>query len=209
MREHTYDDNVKIWKKAYQEVLAVCKQYPDFDSKYSFRDIRDMSSAAKGHLMLIDWYEKYGLKISHDYNPSEYNHFKVDDCMIFSHFQDGERDKEEGSGKYISWPDDDRQPKDEWLLGISFPTGAYIFGDDYDGQQQLFQDFIKELRSYNPDYSDSHNNCYYWKLENAKPIYSEFNNIFCQYRERNKSEFNKRKAEKLRAELAKLEESEK
>ena len=31
----------------------------------------------------------------------------------------------------ISWSDDGTQPEDEWLYCLSFPTGAYIFGQDY------------------------------------------------------------------------------
>ena len=199
-----YNSNVAKWKKAYTEILTVCDKYQGFD-KYNFRDIDDMRSKAKNHLLLIEWYEKYDLKLSHDYNPNSYNYFKVTDYIVFSYFQDALRDKNAGSGKYISWSDDDRQPKDEWLLNISFSTGAYIFGDDYEGQKTLFQDFIKELKSYSPDYSDTTNKSFYWKLENAKSIYGEFNNILKKYRERNTSEFNARKAERLRKELAKLE----
>lgn len=202
-KELTYDDNVKIWKKAYTEVLKVCEKYPGFNS--SFRDLDDMRVSAKGHLMLIDWYEKYGLRISHDHNPAQYNYLDMGKHTKFSHFNDAEADKDSGSGRFISWSDDGRQPKNEWLLNISFPTGAYIFGEDYNYQQDLFQDFINELRSYTPDYSDTHNKSFYWKLENAKPIYEKSGDILRSYQERNKSEFNKRKVEKLKAELAKLE----
>lgn len=203
---NTYDDNIKIWKNAYQEILDVCEKYPDFDNKYSYRDIRDMARSAKSHLLLIEWYEKYGLKLSHDYRPSEYNYIKHSEYIVFSYFNDAQAEKDSGnSGKYISWPDDDRQPKNEWLVNISFPTGAYIFGEDYDYQQDLFQEFIKELKSYKPDYSDTVNKSFYWKLENAKQIYECFSGILAKYHEKNRSEFNQRKAEKLRKELAKLE----
>lgn len=206
MKELTYDDNVKIWKDAYTAIFKSCEPYADkLGGLYGFSDVRDMRNSAKNHLMLIDWYEKYGLKISHDHNPSNYNYLKIDDYIVFSYFNDGERDKASGSGKYISWSDDGRQPKYEWLLNISFPTGAYIFGDDYDYQQQLFQDFIKELKTYNPDYSDTCNKSFYWKLENAKPIYEEFSGILRKYEDLNSAEFKQRKADKLRKELEKLE----
>lgn len=202
--ELTYDDNVKKWKKAYTELLRVCEKYPGF-SIYNFRDIDTMMRSAKGHLMLIEWYEKYGLKINHDHNPYEYNYLNMGDYMTFNHFYDAEEDKASGSGRFISWSDDDRQPNNEWLLVISFPTGAYIFGEDYDGQKELFQNFMERLKSYKPDYSDTVNKTLYWKLENAKPIYEEFSGIKREFMEMNRQELNKRKADKLRRELAKLE----
>jgi len=204
---HTYDDNIEIWKKAYQNILEACEKYQNFDNKYSFYDIDTMRHSAKNHLLLIEWYEKYGLKLSHDYKPMQYHHFKVNEYMAFSYFQDGDNDKDNRVGKYISWSDDGRQPSNEWLLCISFPTGAYIFGEDYAGQQQLFQSFISELKSYNPDYSDTVNKSFYWKLENAKSVFEDFSDVLQKYRERNKSELNKRKAEKLRKELEALEET--
>lgn len=201
-----YEENIELWKKAYTKQLKATEPYADeFASKYSFDDIRDLRNSAKNHLMLIDWYEKYGLKLSHDYKPYDYNYFSVRDYVTFNHFGDALKDKNNGSGRYISWSDDGRQPTNEWLLNISFSTGAYIFGDDYNGQQELFQDFIKELKDFKPDYSDTTNKSFYWKLETAKPVFEAFDTILQKYRERNKSEFNKRKAKKLRRELEDLE----
>lgn len=203
-----YEHNLRRWKEAYEDILKVCNKYADtFAGKYAseFWDIRRMATEAKDHLMLIEWYEKYGLKIDHSYKPYSCNYFKVNDHITFSRFGDAAKDKAEGSGRYISWPDDDRQPKNEWLLNIGFSTGAYIFGQDYDGQQQLFQDFFNELKGYNPDYSDSHNSSLYWKLENAKPIYEAFNGMIRKYRERNQSELKQREAEDLREKLQRLE----
>ncbi len=204
---NTYEENVALWKKAYTELLKAGEKYQDFDNLYSFYDIRDIVINAKSHLMLIEWYEKYGLRISHEYKPAQGNYFKTSSYVVFNKFDDAEADKAAGSGKYISWSDDGRQPNNEWLLEISFPTGAYIFGDDYDYQQKLFQDFINELKSFNPDYSDTNNKSFYWKLDNAKSIYEEFKNILDKYKNLNREQFNSRKAAKLREELRKLEES--
>lgn len=200
-----YEENVKNWKEAYSSFLKICKKYPDLQNKFAFHDIDDMKNSAEGHLMLIDWYEKYGLKISHEYNPHRNNYLKYSEYLVFNYFNDAERDKDNGSGKYISWSDDGRQPNNEWLLKISFPTGAYIFGDDYNYQQDLFQEFIGRLKEYKPDYSDTVNKSFYWRLENCKPIFDEFNAILNEYREKNRSEFKKREADKLRKKLAELE----
>lgn len=201
----SYDTNVKKWKKAYTEVLETCEKHKDVYDKYGFDDIESLWWSAKDHLRLIEWYEKYGLKIDHSYKPYSYNYFNIDDYICFSEFKDAEQDKEKGSGKFISWSDDGRQPKDEWLLNLRFSTGAYIFGNDYDYQKQLSQDFFDELKSYKPDYSDAVNKNLYWKLENAKPIYENFYEILNRYKERNKSEFKQREADKLRKRLAELE----
>lgn len=202
-----YQHTVRRWKEAYKDVLRVCERYDHFKDKYdsSFRDIDDMKMSAKNHLMLIEWYEKYGLRVDHDHKPYSYNFIEINRYVRFNHFEDAQKDKDNGSGKYISWSDDGRQPLNEWLLNISFPTGAYIFGSDYNGQRTLFQDFFDELNSYNPDYSDTHNNNLYWKLENAKPIYDEFNTILRKYEERNQAELKQRKIEALRKDLEKLE----
>lgn len=192
----SYDDNVKIWKKAYSELKEVCEKYAvEFDNKYGLYDIRKALQEADNHLRAIELYEEHGIRLSElYYNP---DHTNIDDYRGIS-FYDGER-------RNISWPDDGKQPKDVHLYQIGFSTGAYIFGRDYDSQQQVFKDFYEELKTYKPDYSDNHNHSLYWKLENAKPIHDKFNEILKKYHERNTSELKQRKADKLRKELAELE----
>jgi hypothetical protein len=97
----------------------------------------------------------------------------------------------------------EKQLKQRQIAAIK--SGAYIFGQDYGYQQQLFQDFFKELQSYKPDYSDSHNSSLYWKLENSKPIFDNFSNILEKYRKRNASELKQREVDKLRKQLQKVE----
>lgn len=195
---------MKEIKKAYKDILEVCKKYSKIGDVYHFEDIKEMISKAKDHLLIIEWEEKYGIKLDHDHRPNSYNYIRINDWMSFVHYDNAKAEKESGSGRFISWSDDDRQPENEWLLDISFSTGAYIFGDDYKGQEKLFQDFFNELKTYKPDFIDSHNSALYWKLKNAKDIYSNFMVIKNKYHERNRSEFNKRKAERLKAELEKL-----
>ncbi len=196
--EKEYQENIKLWKKAYKEILDVCEKYPNF-SRFSFYDIDDMRNSAKDHLLLVDWYEKYGLKLDHSSSqPYTRNFVDVDRHINIHYYEDAKR------GRSIFWSDDERQPLNEWLLVISFPTGAYIFRDGYEGQKDLFQDLFNELKNYKPDYSDTTNKKLYWKLENAKNIFNDFNGILKKYYEKNRSEFNKRMAKKLRDELEKL-----
>ena len=127
-----------------------------------------------------------------------------DDFIETFYDKDSLKDRDNGGGRYISWSEGDKQPVDEWLYQLHFGTGAYIFGEDYEGQQRLFQDFFEELRTYKPDYEDLHNHCLYWKIENAKEIMENYMVILNKYCERNRNELKSRKIEKLEKELQKL-----
>lgn len=106
--------------------------------------------------------------------------------------------------KPISWPDDGRQPKDEYLYQIRFPTGAYIFGSHY--LTELFNRFWNELKTYNPKYIDTTNNCLYFSPENAAEIHYTYDEIYKKYKDQASDEQKKMKKEELKRELAKLEE---
>lgn len=205
MDNKEYNENVKKWKKAYQEILDACEKYQDFN-KYGFYDIEDMRNKAKNHLLLIEWFENYGINLEHSsHDPYSRKYLDLGDYLTFQYFEDAEKCKSEHRGRLISWSDDGKQPEDGWYFVIGFPTGAYIFGEDYDNQEQLFKDFFKELKTYKPDYSDTTNKKLYWKIENSKSIFNDFYKILNKYHEKNKSELNVRKAKKLRAELEKVE----
>lgn len=193
------------YKKAYKEIEKVCEKHLDIADHPDMGDITTMLDSAKNHLLVIEWSEKYGIELPHKTRLYRANYARLNDYLAISYYKDGEEDKEEGSGKYISWSDDKRQPKDEWLLVISFPTGGYIFGEDYERHKQLFQDFFDELKSYNPDYSDTMNSGLYWRLESSSDIYKQFGDILQKYRERNRSELKSRKIEALKEELSQME----
>jgi len=198
--------NEKI-KTAYREILDVCDKHIGLSDSAYMGDIKTMCESAKNHLAIIEWIEKYGIDIPHNRQVYGSNYIKMSEFISFSYYKDGMGDREKGCGKYISWSDDGSQPEDEWLLVISFPAGGYIFGEDYRGQKQLFQDFFNELKSYKPKYSDTCNSSMYWSMENAGKIYKDFIEILEKYRKRNKSELNDRKIQRLKEELAKAEEA--
>lgn len=198
-------ENDKV-KEAYQEILKVCEKHEDvIKLDYYHGKIREMICHAKNHLLIIEWDEKYGLTIPLSKSPYSSGYLEIKDYKVFSKFGDAKQDKDNQTGKSISWSDDGRQPINEWLFELKFPTGAYIFGGDYEGQQDLFRDFFCELKTFKPNFVDTANHCLYWKLENAKAIFDGFEDIYKKYREINTGELNKRKADKLRKELAKLE----
>lgn len=181
-------------KDGYKKLIALAKKYKDV----CIIDPPDhLEYIAKNHLFGLELVEKYGLNLDPKKINTSWNNISE---YLYIGFYDGEKAR-------ISWSDNDEQPDNEYLLSISFPTGAYIFGsssnDDY--PSEFFQKFFNELRSYGPKFLDSVNHNLYYSLDNAKDVFSNFNSILKKYYELNKVDFNKRKAKKLREEAEKLE----
>lgn len=178
-------------EKAYKEIFKVLNKYKDV---INF-DIQDLDRKSKLHLFSLELKEKYGLNInSREIDSLDWN--KVGEFMSIGRWGEGHR-------RTISWSDDRRQPENELLLVVSFPTGAYIFGDDY--PVDLFKDFFNELTTFAPKYSDTTNKCLYFSMDNAKNIFNSFYNILNKYKELNRQDFNRRKIERLKKEIEKLE----
>jgi hypothetical protein len=186
-------------KNIFQKIIDICEENTDTEGTLS-----EIKVKAKNRVIRYEWEEKYGIKLPDDCNFAERSYYSFNDYCCISYYKDGVKDRDSGGGRYISWSEGDKQPIDEWLYQVHFSTGAYIFGEDYDGQQQLFQEFFEELRTYKPDYEDLHNSCLYWKAENAKEIMSQFQNILKKYRDKNTEELKTRKIAKLEEELTKL-----
>lgn len=93
----------------------------------------------------------------------------------------------------------EEKPDNEMLLSIQFPTGAYIFGEDYD--TEIFNEFYKELKTYKPKFCDDLNHYLYFELKNAGKIYNEYENIYKKYKEKYNSKIYKRKIDKLKEEI--------
>ena len=178
-------------KKAYDEILKVLKKYKDV----CVFNIRDLEEKAELHLYGLQLQNEYGLNI----NPKEIysiNWVKFGDYRAVAWW--GEK-----HNRTISWSVDGRQPKDDLLLQISFPTGAYIFGQDY--PVALFQKFWLELKAFAPDYIDEQNHCLYWEIKNAKTVFNSFDALMRKYYEINKTDAVLRRIEKAKMELEELE----
>lgn len=176
-------------KKAYDEV---------FDALYKYKDLcnfnlSELERTSKYHLFGVELKEKYGLNIDPK-KVSSLNYQKFGDKGIGLF---GEK-----YGRTISWSVDGRQPNDEYLFTISFPTGTYIFGQD--NPKEFFLKFWLELKSYKPDYEDEVNHCLYWKLENAKDVFNNYESILERYNALNIEDVKQRKINSLKAELDKL-----
>lgn len=134
--------------------------------------------------------------------------------IVFRSFESGDTwvklSDREFIGKYgkqynrtISWSDDGRQPNDEWLYMISFPTGAYFFHSDY--PTHTFESFWDDLKALSPAYCDTNNSSIYWTSDNAKAAHEVLPLLIEKYRPMAFIEVKKAKADKLREEIEKLE----
>lgn len=90
----------------------------------------------------------------------------------------------------------------EELLKISFPTGAYIFGDDY--YTKFFDEFFEALKLVKPKYKDDINHALYYSSDNGKEAYEHYKKTYEEYREKYKEYVKQRKIERLEEELKAL-----
>ena len=176
----------------YKEILAVVNECTTIDNSMRLCDIEYAIKAE-------DLYEEFGFGGKSRYSYDGY--VEVSDYEFIAKYG-------EDYDRTIAWPDDDQQPDDEWLYVISFPTGAYVLGDYRDGNypKDIFNTFFNELKKYEPKYVDTANNTLYFSASNAKIAHDNLYEIFNKYKNLATVENKKRKAEKLRKELEKLEE---
>lgn len=181
---------MNITEKAYKEILEVLNKYK---SEIVF-DVNSLEREAKQHLFGIELVEKYGFNLDpKTIHSTDWQKLKEN---VYIGIFDGER-------RRISCSDDGRQPKNETLLYINYPTGAYIFGGDY--PTEFFQKFFLELKTYNPKYVDSTNKSLFFDLDNAGKIYNAYDSIMKRYYEENKEDLKQRKIKQLKDELSNLE----
>lgn len=181
---------LKNAKETYNLVLSIVENNQDlFPFSHS-----ELSSQLDLYYFYLELVHKYNIPINKSRVYST-DWIKDSDHITFGRY--GEK-----YNRTISWSTDGRQPDDEFLMNISFPTGAYIFGEDY--PQNFFQKFFEELRSLNPDYTDLANKSLYWKIENASIVYKAFPEILKKYQVLNREDIKKRKIAAMEEELQKL-----
>lgn len=189
-------DKILEAKRMYDDIFSTIRKYGDCVFDYD-----DLKRKADVHVFYLTLKEKYGLRVAnHQIHSTDYN--KIGDYKVIGWF--GESYK-----RTISWSVDGRQPENELLFKVGFPTGAFIFGynkpyrnDDY--PKEFFNKFFEELKSFNPDYVDDANHCLYWKIENAKEAFNSFNDVLTKYHELNKEDVKQRKIKEMEDELERL-----
>jgi hypothetical protein len=175
---------------SYKEILAVLNKHKDIlDDDYEI----DISAKISNRICILSVSKEFGIDIDLSSHPDWCKLSEYEAIGLFG----------EDHNRTISWSDDDRQPENERLYRISFPTGAYIFGESY--PEITFKSFFSELKTYGYKYIDSANKCLYFTSENAKYIHENFNKIFDKYKRLVSEEMRMKKIESLREELDKLE----
>lgn len=181
--------NLQELKKVYASILHAVKKN---EGVLNF-DFQDLELKAKNHLFGLELKEVYGLEIDEKrINNIRYQELKSNVHLTFI----------DGVNTTISWSDNNEQPKGEYLIKFSYPTGAYIFGGDY--PTDFFKKFFLELKSFNPDYCDSANSSLYFKLGNAKEVFNTYDSIVKKYVELNKEDYKQREIIRMQNELDKL-----
>jgi hypothetical protein len=184
-------------EKAYKQILKLINKHKDL---ITF-DIEQLEKKAKDHLFFLQLKEEYGFNLDPKQHNMPYNKYYNNfnsEYKSISWWGDKHPDRK------ISWSDDGKQPENEWLFKLSFSTGAYSLGSDYDGQQELFQQFFNELKTYSPKYLDTTNKSLYFSLDNAGKIFNEFDSILKKYVKLNQEDYKRRQIIKMEKELEKL-----
>lgn len=177
-------------KKVYDEILEILHK----NKEILIFNFDSLEREARVHLFGLELKEIYGLNINpKQVDSTDYQSFGDKKIGLF-----GKRYNRE-----IAWSVDGRQPDDEYLFTLGFPTGAFMFGEDY--PTIFFQKFWLELKEYKPDYVDENNHCLYWKLKNAKAPFNDYDSLLKKYYEFNKEDIRRRKIEKMKAEIELLE----
>jgi hypothetical protein len=181
--------------KAYKDLLILSEQYSEIFDEDS---VVPRTNVIQGIIRALEISERFGIPLKYiGYGGSSYEVEKgYDEWSRIALF----------GNDAIGYPDDGRQPQDEWLFRIGFGTGAYIFGDSY--PKQTFCAFFNELKSFEPKYIDSANKTLYFTEDKAKAVYDAFWPIFKKYKALVADEVKAKRKVELEAELATLLEAE-
>lgn len=177
---------------AHKELLKLVKKYEDvFDESGLRIRVHDVES----EIEMLEVEKTFGVGRLEKVATQWYSVLWGVDVRI-GYYREGERS--------ISWSDDGRQPSNEWLYRISYPTGAYIFGKSY--PKETFDKMFDEMKTYNPKYTDTANSVLYFTAENAKTFHDNFKKIENKYRGMVQDELNRKRKRELEEELKALEE---
>lgn len=173
-------NNLKEAQKAYSEVLDLLRKYKDI----LVFNVDTLEEKAKNHLFGLELVHKYGLNLDpKSVHSLTLNHY-IKPYISIGIYKNLEHT--DLAGKYV----------------VLFSPAAYMFGSDY--PLEVFKLFLVELKEYKPDYIDVANLKYYWKLENAKDVFNNFDEMVNKYHTMAKSAARKRKLETLKREIEEL-----
>lgn len=146
--------------------------------------LKMLARNAKEALKIVNLYDKWRLNVRAD---QLINSYQIEYGI--------------GIGTYSDIPNGPKIEPTE-LLKISFPTGAYIFGEDYD--TELFKEFYKKLHDVTPAYEDELNHALYYTDDNGSEAYEHYLQTYKKYNEMYKDRSKQRRIKELEKELKML-----
>lgn len=180
--------------RAYQELLEVALKNKEYIDPNIVAGIKEDFDTVQKSM-------EFGLELSY----AGYNHYAVE----------GAYDKwtrvlfiPKDADHFIGCSDNGKQPQDEWLYIICFPTGPYIFGNYFNDcyPKETFDEFFSKLKGFEPKYCDSVNKALYFTADKAKAAHEAFQPLFNKYKALVKDEMERKRIKELEQELAKLKE---
>lgn len=177
-------------KNALTELLQVLEKHDEVLKKHS--NFSYLSREVRDRLKWIDVSTKFKIGLGSSTSTNCIRAGQYGNIGLFG--------KEER--RTISCSDNKEQPHNEWLYWLSFPTGAYIFDEDY--PTELFDEFFDELKSYNFKYSDTMNHSLYFDEGTASKIHEDFPAILKKYQEIATEKSKEVKIRNLQLQLQKL-----
>ena len=115
------------YNNAYEDILEVLKKHEEFiKDDYTINIIKQLEFRIETQTII----DMFDIRLDISNTPG---YIVIDRNRVIARFG-------KGTGRNILISDDGRQPENEWLYCISFPRGAYIFGDEY--PKKTFDDFL-------------------------------------------------------------------
>lgn len=199
---YLYEDKMTKNKyiEAYEKIISITKPFADLSMWKNIRrddiwyQIQQIQKIAENQKMILERNEKYWLWIPYQSTLYNCDYCDINRNIYIKYCKDW--------WEYISWSDDWRHPNNEWLVCFHYPTGAYFFWSEY--PYKTFNKFFNELKTFNPDYSDTNNKSLYFNLENAWKVILKYKDILQKYRDMAWEEIKNKKRKELEDQLAKL-----
>ena len=195
--------NIKGQIKALKQVLAIVEAAPEAFSSGVYAE----PSSLLSHIEMLQVLEDFNI----DIEPAGIKTYTIKGNRSYDRYVTFYGD---GTLRSIACPDEGKQPNNEWLLRVAFPTGAYLLGDGAFGGEtetypkKTFEEFFAELKTYSPAYCDSCNHVLYFTKDTAKKMIDDYDGIFRKYRGMVQQEVKESRKLALKQELAKLENEE-
>jgi hypothetical protein len=196
MKENDYENTVK----AYEEVMALLEKHKHIISPYVFC-VYEWKEKLETHLFEIKLRKKYGFN-AYDLKRVQYcnyynyeNHISIGkacDVMVPSHkcksfFMQDELCMQISFWRSWVLANLPRPLRGKTLEELKFP--------------ELFNDFIEEIKAYEPKYIDEDNKNFYFSIENAGKIFNEYPYILKKYRTKASIILEEEKIEQLQKNL--------